>query len=160
MAQTPSPEIISISTTTITILASFAAALIGAVAAFWFQNKAEKKREKKQILAVLMAYRGLQAREDDFVKAVNMVDVFFYDSEEVRRLCHEYFKHLYRPLFDTGHHERLLYDLIVAMAKDVGYKNLTHSDITDYYLPERYFTAAATQTPEAMPPAKAAESTN
>jgi len=159
MPQPVNQESIAIATTTITIISSFAAALIGAVAAFWFQNRAEKKREKKQILAVLMAYRGLQAREDDFVKAVNMIDIFYYDSKPVRTLCHEYFKHLYRPLFDTGHHERLLFDLIVAMAKDVGYKNLTHSDMTDYYLPERYLNPIVTPTGDTATATKASDPT-
>jgi NH3-dependent NAD+ synthetase len=151
MPQPVNQDSIALATTTITIISSFAAALLGAIAAFWFQNKAEKKREKKQILAVLMAYRGLQAREDDFVKALNMIDVFYYDSKQVRSICHEYFKHLYRPLYDTGHHERLLHDLIVAMAHDVGYKELTHADITDYYLPIRYLEQTATPPPPITP---------
>lgn len=85
-----------------------------------------------------MAYRGLLSREDDFVKALNMIDIYYYDNKNVRLLCHDYFKHLYSPLFETGHHNRILLSLILAMAKDVGYTKLNANDITDFYLPIRY----------------------
>ena len=121
-------------TTIIPILAT----IIGAFFGFIYQNKSEKNRDKKSLLAVLMASRGLLSREDDFVKTLNMIDIYFYDNKKVRVLCHDYFKHLYSPLFETGHHTRILLSLILAMAKDIGYTNLESNDITDFYFPARY----------------------
>lgn len=115
------------------------AAIIGSFLGFMYQSKSERKRDKKQILSVLMAYRGLRAREDDFVKALNLVDLYFHDNKGVRALCHDYFKHLYPPYFENYHlHERILHSLILAMAEDIGHTGLTESDINDYYYPARY----------------------
>lgn len=120
------------------LLIPIMAAATGAFLGFIWQSKNDKNKDKKQLLGILMAYRGLTAREDDFVKALNMIDVFFYDSKEVRNILHDYFKHLYKPLYETGHHNRILLQLILAMAKNIGYTDLKESDITDYYYPERY----------------------
>jgi len=65
-----------------------------------------------------------------------MIDVYFYGNEKVIHLRREYFKHLYRPLYETGAYTRILLDLLSEMAKDIGYKNLKQTDITDYYFPE------------------------
>jgi hypothetical protein len=122
------------------------ATAIGAFLGFIYQSKSEKKRDKKNILVVLMAYRGLKAREDDFVKALNIVDVYFHDNKKVRELLHDYFKHLYPPYFENGHHERILHALILAMAKDIGYTDIVESDINDYYFPVRYTTTSSSDT--------------
>ena len=114
------------------------AALIGAFLGFVYNTKSEKKRDKKNILAVLMAYRGVKAHEDDFVKALNMVDIYYYDSKKVRRICHEYFYSLDSPIFETGQHSRILRSLILAMAIECGYKEIRESDIDHYYLPQIY----------------------
>ncbi|MFP5079492.1 DUF6680 family protein [Pedobacter sp. JCM 36344] len=120
------------------ILATLIASGIGAFLGFIYQKISENKRDKKNILAILMAYRGIKAYEDDFVKALNMIDVYFYDSSSVRKLCHQYFDSLDVPIFATGQHERILRALILAMAKDCGYSGIVESDIAHYYLPEAY----------------------
>lgn len=122
----------------IPIVASILGALLGAFLGFLWQTRAEKSRNKKNILGIIMAYRGLLAEEDEFVRALNLVDLYFYDNKEVRLLVHDYFKHLYSPLYETGHHARILLSLILAMAKDVGYGDLQANDITDFYFPARY----------------------
>lgn len=120
----------------IPIIASIMGAGVGAFLGFLWQTKKEKKTNKKYILATLMAYRGVGAAEHDWIKALNMVDIYFYDNKKVRDLLHDYFKHLYRPLYDTGAHARILLQLLREMALDVGYTDLKESDIIDYYFPE------------------------
>ena len=124
--------------TILAIIATVTASAFGAFLGFIYQKISEKKRDKKQILAILMAYRGIKAHEDDFVKALNMVDVYFYDSKDVRKLCHDYFNSLDHPVFETGQHERVLRALILSMAKDCGYSGIVESDIAHFYLPEAY----------------------
>jgi hypothetical protein len=120
----------------VTLIAAILGAAVGAFLGFVWQTKNDKKKDKKTILATIMAYRGVGAAEHDWVKALNMVDVIFYDNKKVRTLLHDYFKHLYRPLFDTGQHGKILLDLIHEMVKDIGYKDLTQTDIMDFYFPE------------------------
>lgn len=118
------------------ICAAVIGAALGSFLGFIWQSKKDKKTNKKTILATLMAYRGVGAAEHDWIKALNMIDIYFYGNEKVIHLRREYFKHLYRPLYDTGAHARILLDLLSEMAKDIGYRNLKQSDITDYYFPE------------------------
>lgn len=120
------------------ILIPIAAAIIGAFFGFLWQSSNEKKKEKRQVLSIIMMYRGLTAREDDFVKAINVIDIYFYDNKEVIKLLRNYLHHLTKPLFSTGEHSRILLDLILAMAKDIGYTDLKTTDIMDYYFPEKY----------------------
>src|ERR1700743_1259865 len=102
------------------VLIPIVAAIIGAFFGFIWQTQFDKRKDKKSILSVLMMYRGLKAQQDDFVKAINVIDVYFHDNKEVIGLRREYIRQLTRPLFDTGHHEKVLLDLILAMAKDLG----------------------------------------
>jgi hypothetical protein len=113
-------------------------AILGVVLALWYQYKTDKKKDKKQILAVLLAHRGVYAREPDFVKAVNLIDIYFYDNKEVRRLGHSYISKLAPPDFESGEHLKILLDLILEMAKDIGYADLKQSDIINYYYPQFY----------------------
>lgn len=118
------------------IIATVIGASLGAFLGFIWQTKRDKKLHKISILATIMAYRGVGSAEHDWVKALNMVDLIFYDNKKVRLLLHDYFKHLYRPLFETGQHGKILLDLIHEMIKDIGYKDITQTDIMDFYFPE------------------------
>lgn len=68
-------------------------------------------------------------------------------------LRREYIRQLTRPLLETGHHENVLLDLILAMAKDLGYKNIKTTDIIDVYYPERYNQNIAKPIAEEVKPA-------
>src|ERR1035437_3146075 len=107
-------------------------AIIGAFLGFLWQNKNERRKDKRYIIMTLMAYRGVGAREHDFVKALNMIDIVFYRNKKVRILLHEYFKHTIKPLFETGTYQKILIDLLHEMIRDIGYNNLKQTDIMDY----------------------------
>lgn len=126
----------------IPIVAAVAGAFMGSV----WQKLNEKRKDKKQILSIIMMYRGLTAREDDFIKAINVIDIYFSGNKEVIDLLRKYLSHLTRPLYETGEHSRILLDLILAMAKDLGYTNLKATDIMDHYFPEKYSLAIPLKT--------------
>ena len=112
------------------------ATALGAFFGFLWQVKNDRFKDKKHILMILMAHRGVGAREHDFVKALNMIDIVFHKNKEVRILAHEFFKNTVPPLFETGNHSKILLKLIFAMTQDIGYTSLQESDILDYYYPE------------------------
>lgn len=143
------------STQLIPIAASVLGAIVGSFIGFLWQTRNDRRKEKKKVLSTLMAYRGIGAAEHEWVKALNMIDVVFYSNKKVRILLHDYFKHLYRPLFDTGQHGKILLDLIHEMIKDIGYKRIKQTDIMDFYFPEalgqRYPIAAEIVSPSKNP---------
>ena len=120
----------------IPITASIIGALVGAFLGFVWQTKRDKKANKKNVLAVLMAHRAVGSYELEWIKALNVIDVYFYDNKAVRELCHKYFAYTKPPYFEKGQHVDVLFQLIVEMAKDIGYTDLKHSDINDFYAPE------------------------
>jgi hypothetical protein len=133
------------------ITGSILSAVIGSFLGFLWQTKKDNKKDKKSILITLMAYRGIGSEEHDWVKALNMVDVVYYDNKKVRTLLHDYFKHLYRPLYDTGAHKKILLDLLHEMVKDIGYKNIKQSDIMDFYFPESLGRLYPTEPDKGVP---------
>lgn len=118
------------------IIVPFIAALLGAFLAFRYQYKIELKREKRQVLQVLMMYRNVGANELDFIKMLNATDVVYHDNNQVRDLLHTYFAQTVRPLYETGAYVETFYRLVFAMAQDCGYSHLTMHDIRDFYSPE------------------------
>lgn len=52
----------------LSIFIPIVAAAIGAFFGFFWQTVTDKRKDKKQVLAILMMYRGLKAQQDHFVK--------------------------------------------------------------------------------------------
>jgi len=117
-------------------IATIGGAIIGSFLGFLWQMKSEKRKMKINVFQTLMAYRGVGAIEPDWIKCLNIIDVVFYGNKKIKTLRKDYFTHLYEPLYSTRQHEKILLDLLFEIAKDIGYKSLTQSDILDYYGPK------------------------
>ena len=122
----------------ITIVAVLLSPIIAVGVTLWHQKISAKRVDKKNILSIIMMYRGVTAREDDFIKAINLIDIYFSGNKEVIGLLRKYLHYLTKPLYETGEYHRILLDLILAMAKDLGYTSLKATDIMDHYYPEKY----------------------
>jgi c-di-AMP phosphodiesterase-like protein len=109
-------------------------ALVGAVIAFIYQKRLQTRQDKKYILATLMAYRHVGPSNEEFVKAINMVAVVFHDNKKVKEWLDKYFEYTSSHIYSGGHRVAAIFDLILAMAKDVGY-NLTHADVKEFFVP-------------------------
>lgn len=119
------------------IIIPIIAAFIGAFIAFRYQNNAEAKKNKLYILSTLMANRHMGAWDDDFVKALNLIDIIYHDNKNVKEHLHKYFEVTRGSIFTPGERINVFFDLLLAMCEDVGYKDLKRSDINDFYSPER-----------------------
>ncbi len=84
-----------------------------------------------------MAHRHTGASEDEFVKALNLIDIIFHNNKKVKELLHKYLDVTRGDLFTVGERVNVFFELLLEMGKDIGYKNLTRSDVNDFYSPEK-----------------------
>lgn len=116
-------------------ISTIVGAALGAFMGFVYKTKSEIHKEKKNILGVLMAYRGKYKDNEDFQHALNMIDLYFYKNKKIRAKRIEYLRSLQAPYYDTGEHAQNLIDLILLISADIGYKGLSQSDVLWYYNP-------------------------
>lgn len=121
----------------IPVIAAIIGALTGSLTTLVWQSRTGIKSQKKLLFDTLMANRGVAAWDDDFVKAINLIDTYYYKNTTVRRLCQQYILSLEPHVYQTGRHKLLFQDLLVEMAKDIDLKGLKATDIGTYYLPQR-----------------------
>src|ERR1700677_4691855 len=117
------------------LIAPLLAAFLGAILAFRYQRRTELKKEKRQILQAMMAYRNVTSNELDWIKSLNMIDIVYYDCPKVKELLHKYFAYTKPGLFQSGQHIDVVYELIFEMCKNCGYKKLSLADVRDFYAP-------------------------
>ena len=94
-----------------------------------------------------MGNRHMGPANEDFVKALNMVDIVYHKNKKVREALHKYFTYTSSPVYAGSPRIEAFFDLLLKMAQDIGYNNLAHSDINDYYIP-----AAPKQPDQPAPP--------
>ena len=114
------------------------AAFVGAILAFIYQKRMQMSLDKKQVFATLMAYRNMGTYEEDFVKALNLVVVVFYQHEKVKDAFHKYLTAIRNIDYSKGQILDCVFHLLSEMSLACGYKNLKHSDIKDFVL-QNYF---------------------
>jgi hypothetical protein len=123
----------------LTIIAIAISPAIAVGVSIWVQSWKEKRQQKRYIFASLMSTRH-QVISDEIVRALNMIDVVFYDKKKIRELWHEYYDMLHNeglnnPLGWEQRNTKKL-ELITEMAKEVGFsKEITHIDVNRVYSP-------------------------
>jgi hypothetical protein len=105
----------------------------------YLQDRKERRNQKLAILGTLIATRHMPI-SDEVVRALNMIDIIFYDKKEIRKLWREYFEMLSNAGLNNqiGANQRGLknLELIHAMAKSLGYGvAITHLDVNRIYSP-------------------------
>lgn len=118
------------------IIIPLIAAFIGAVLAFRYQRTLELRRDKRHIIQSLMVYRNVGARELDWIKALNAIDVVFNNDKGVKALYRTFLAQTAPPLYENGQWIETFYILLHEMAKCSDYKNLSLQDVREFYAPE------------------------
>lgn len=115
------------------VMAPIVAVIIGQ----WFQNRAEKRKDKLEIFKALMISRAGWSPES--VKALNIIDIVYADDNTVRRYWKEYYDRLcVEDPSDTDLKKIKISQekLIEAMAVSLGYKDkVTWETIQNPYVP-------------------------
>lgn len=128
---------------------SIIAILVGPVFAvlitLWWQQWKEKRDRKLNLFTVLMAHRRSLVPTNEWVNALNLIDVVFADHPKVVALWHDLYVLLYTspPQEQAKAHKYL--ELLSAMAIVLGFPHLQQTDIDKFYIPQVHIDSATAQ---------------
>jgi len=115
------------------IIAMLISPLIAVQVTKYLDQKKEEKKRQEKIFRVLMGQRGLMPRTDEYLIALNQIDVVFHNHESVRKAYSELYK-VTKPnhpeISDSGTY---LIILLNEMANVLNYNNFRDLDIDKYY---------------------------
>lgn len=123
----------------INILAIVLSPLVANIISIKMNQRNEKRNEKLKILRVLMMTRMNRACID-YANALNLIDIVFYDSKNVRQAYKDLLNMYYKGnVTDTEFNTKNL-KLIESIIKDIGYiKKINWDEISLPYAPQWYF---------------------
>lgn len=123
---------------TMNIVAIILSPLIASLITIYLTNKYNKKKDKIEILKKLMITR-LNNSTMDYVYALNLIDIIFYDSDDVRneykKLLKEY--NTNNPDLNEIYTRKL--KLIEAILNNIGYNKINWEAISKPYAPNWYY---------------------
>lgn len=120
----------------IPIIASILGAFIGASFAFRYQTKMEIRKEKRSVLQVLMMFRNVGANAEEWIKALNVIDLVYHDRKKIVELYHKFVEYTDPRIIHTNQYYEVFCQMLYEMAQCTGYKNLSETDIRRIYAPE------------------------
>ena len=120
----------------INIIAIISGPVFAVCITLWWQDRKEKRNAKMNLFMTLMSYRkALLPLNQEWVNALNLIDVVFGDNRKVVTLWHEYHEMFYRKDRDFAGEDRKHLDLLYEIARELGYENLQQTDIDRFYAP-------------------------
>ncbi len=116
------------------IVTALISGLLATLVTIWWQGKNIKRNHKLQIFETMMAFRFMIHAEES-VKAINSVDVVFYENTEVRKALASFMSEAAKnPDFNPQIGDKHL-KLLEEMAKALKLKNIHWDDIKQSYYP-------------------------
>ena len=117
------------------VIAILLSPLMAWVVTVFYQNRAEKRKSKRDLFLVLMAKRKSYPPPMEFVDALNKIDVVFQSNKRVRQSAKEYISSLTADGIASGLSNSMLLDMLSDMANVLGYKDLRQTQIDRFYSP-------------------------
>ncbi len=123
----------------VNIIAIIISPIIATLIALYISKRNEIRNEKLKILRVLMMTRMNRACLD-YANALNLIDVVFYNSKNVRKSYKELLEMYHKGnVSDTEFNTKNL-KLIESIIEDIGYsKEINWDEISLPYAPQWYF---------------------
>lgn len=123
----------------VSILAILLSPVVAVLVTVYLQSRREKRNQKLWIFNTLIGTRHSPIIDEN-VRALNMIDVVFHDSQRVRELWHEYFNMLGNEGLNNpqgwAQRQKKNLEMITEMAKVLGYgEAITHLDVDRVYYP-------------------------
>lgn len=95
----------------------------------------EKRKEKIKILLTLMQTRTAIPQPTSFINALNSIDVVFHRDKKVMNARNDFFDIWRNKNSNENEYKNRLRDLLDAMTKSLGYKNIKPSDLDSLFTP-------------------------
>jgi hypothetical protein len=125
---------------TATILAIILGPVIAVLITLWYQQRKDERFVQFRVFLTLMSHRGASPPTSDSVEALNSIDVVFAKNPDVLQLWHQYYDLLHQDPktanYQAVQHKHL--ELLSAIAKYLGYKNVQQTDIDKFYVPNAH----------------------
>ena|ERR1700733_4099116 len=129
----------------LTIIALIAGPAIAVIITLWHQSRTSKREAKQKLFLDLMSHRKSWPPRQEWVNALNLIDVVYQDSPTIIQYWHTLYQVIVTKPWNNERYTHAYLDLLSAMAKEVGYKGLTQTDIDKFYSPEALGDAASIQ---------------
>jgi len=126
----------------ITAIAIVVGPLAGVLFTLWFQRRKETTDAQQRLFQTLMAYRRSNPPVYEWVNSLNLIDVVFAKHRVVVDLWHQYYDLLCQEPVNWHLAEAKYLDLLAAMARILGYKDLSQTDMSKFYSPRAHGTHA------------------
>ena len=125
---------------TINIIAILASPLIALGVTVFLQDRKEKRQAQMYVFSTLIATRHVPLSEEN-VRALNTIDLYFYNAPQVRKLWREYYEMLNNAGLNNAlgfpQRQQKSLELITEMANVLGYgKTIKSFDVNRVYYPE------------------------
>ena len=121
------------------IITALCSGLIATIITLWWQNKAERKKNKFNIFNTLMSNRFFISHTEN-VKALNSVQSIFYNDKKVCTAWHNFFLEVNkRPDDPTSNIQDAYISLLEEISKSCGYTEMKWKNIKEYYYPNSLF---------------------
>ena len=129
------------------LIALFLSALVAVLVGQYLQDRKSKKdrvyQNKFSIFATILGLRHSRAGNENFVIAINQIPIVFHNNKEVLIKLERFIKTHVDPISPTDRViENLnsdLNDLVLEMAKDLGYSNIDNNVMKSFYYPDWSF---------------------
>lgn len=120
------------------IIAILVSPLIASGITLYFTHKNDKRKQKLSIFEKLMTTR-LNISTIDYVHALNLIEVVFYDSKDVIAEYKKLMAAYGAEKQDKNENNIRNLKLIEAIAKNLGYTRINWEDISKPYAPVWYY---------------------
>lgn len=125
----------------IMVIAVFVGPIVAVSITLWWQQRKERRDAKTRLFTTLMAYRKSYLINYAWADSLNLIDVVFADCPGVVSRWHEYYAMLHQGTPPEHQHHKYL-ELLSAMSRECGFRNLQQTDIDKYYTPQGHANQA------------------
>lgn len=129
------------------LIALFLSALVAVLVGQYLQDRKAKKdriyNNKFSIFATILGLRHARAANENFIISINQIPIVFHDNKEVLVKLDRFIKTHVDTISPTDKVlENLnsdLNDLVLEIAKDLGYSNIDNNVMKSFYYPNASF---------------------
>ena len=100
-----------------------------------YQDRKAKKQAQLELFLTLMANRKKNPISEEWVDALNTIDVVFQENRRVRNAWRDYLDSLNQKSAHFENQNSYKLDLLSEMAESLGYKQLKQTEIDRFYSP-------------------------